>query len=169
MPQVHFRSLRLGQGSTSALPIFGKFMRSVYRDPAFKHIRYARFAEPVDTVAALMACPPYLEEMPILAGLQDGYFYFSDERSFLERLLNEPYTDEQGRVINVPPRRPYETDEEYIERLREYQERLQRRDQRRERRKEFWSKLLFGKEEEKQQEEEQNPNGYHYFERSDGG
>ena len=169
MPQIHFRSLRLGQGSTSALPIFGKFMRSVYRDPEFKSIRYARFTEPADTIQALMACPPYLEEMPILAGFQDGYFYFPDERSLLERLLNEPYTDEQGRVINVPPRRTYETDEEYILRLREYQERLQRRDERREKRKQFWGKLLFGKGEEEQPEEEQNSSGYHYFEKSDGG
>ncbi|MCB9294625.1 MAG: transglycosylase domain-containing protein [Lewinellaceae bacterium] len=170
MPQVHFRSLRLGQGSTSAMPIFGKFMRRVYRDPDFKYIRYARFAEPADTIQALMACPPYLEEMPILAGFQDGYFYFSDERSLLERLLNQPYTDEQGRVVNVPPRRPYETDEEYVRRLREYQDRLQRRDDRREKRKQFWSKLLFGKEEGGQQpQEEENPNGYHYFEKSDGG
>lgn len=169
LPQVHFRSMRLGQGSTSALPIFGKFMRSVYRDPHFKDIRYARFAEPADTIKALMACPPYLEEMPILAGYQDGYFYFPDERSLLERLLNQPYTDEQGRVINVPPRRPDETDEQYLQRLQEYQDRLQRRDERREKRKEFWSKLLFGKEEKEQKEEEQDPNRYHYFEKSDGG
>lgn len=169
MPQVHFRSLRLGQGSNSALPIFGKFMRSVYRDPEFKSIRYARFTESADTIQALMACPPYLEEMPILAGFQDGYFYFPDERSLLERLLNEPYTDEQGRVINVPPRRPYETDEEYVLRLREYQERLQRRDERREKRKQFWGKLLFGEGEKEQQPEKKDPNGYHYFEKSDGG
>ncbi|MCB0549972.1 MAG: penicillin-binding protein, partial [Phaeodactylibacter sp.] len=168
LPQVHFRSMRLGQGSNSAMPIFGKFMRSVYRDANFKHIRYASFPEPADTIKALMACPLYLEEMPILAGFEDGYFYFPDERSLLERLLNQPYTDEQGRVINVPPRRPYETDEEYVQRLRSYQERLQRR----EKRKQFWSKLLFGKEGEEQQPpaEEQNQNGgYHYFEKSDGG
>lgn len=170
LPQVHFRSLRLGQGSTSAMPIFGKFMRKVYRDASFKSIRYARFAEPADTILALMSCPPYLEEMPILASLQDGYFYFQDERSLLERLLNQTYTDEQGRAINVPPRHPDETDDEYIQRLREYQERLERREERREKRKEFWGKLLFGKEgEEQQQQQQENPNGYHYFEKSDGG
>lgn len=170
LPQVHFRSMRLGQGSVSAMPIFGKFMRRVYRDNNFKHIRYARFTEPADTIQALMACPPYLEEMPILAGFQDGYFYFPDQRSLLERLLNQPYTDEEGRIINVPPRRPYETDEEYVQRLREYQDRLQRREERREKRKQFWGKLLFGKEgEEQQPEEEENSGGYNYFESSDGG
>ncbi|MCB9276695.1 MAG: transglycosylase domain-containing protein [Lewinellaceae bacterium] len=173
-PQVHFRSMSLGQGSNSALPVFGHFMRKVYRDGQFKSIRYARFVPPSDTVTALMQCPPYLEEMPILAGYQDGYYYFEDARSLLERLLNQPYTDENGRVINVPPRYPDETDEEYVQRILDYQQRLERRDERREKRKEFWNKLLFGKdkkeEPQEQQPQEQPSSGYKYFERSgDGG
>ena len=172
-PQVHFRSTSLGQGSNSALPIFGQFMRKVYRDAKFKSIRYARFTPPSDTVLALMQCPPYLDEMPILAGYQDGYYYFEDTRSLLERLLNQPYTDEEGRVINVPPRSPEETDEEYIQRILDYQQRLERRDDRREKRKEFWNKLLFGKD--KQQTPQEQPpqerpsSGYQYFERSGNG
>ncbi len=173
-PQVRFRSMSLGQGSNSALPIFGHFMRRLYRDGHFKSIRYARFQPPSDTVMALMQCPPFLEEMPILAGYQDGYYYFEDTRSLLERLLNQPYTDEDGRVVNVPPRYPDETDEEYVQRILEYQQRLGRRDERREKRREFWNKLLFGKDKQQppngQQPEEQPSSGYKYFERSgDGG
>ncbi len=168
LPQVHFRSMRVGQGSTSALPIWGKFMRKVYRDPAFKAIRYAKFEEPADTIQALMQCPPFLEEMPILAGFQDGYYYFQDERSLLGKLFDQPYTDEEGRIVNMPPRQPGEDDEEYIQRVREYQERLREREERRRKRKEFWSNLLFNKEGDKK-EEQPNNNGYHYFEKSDDG
>ncbi|MBO6516882.1 MAG: transglycosylase domain-containing protein [Bacteroidia bacterium] len=34
--QVHFRSTALGQGANMALPIFGRFMRSVLKDPSIK-------------------------------------------------------------------------------------------------------------------------------------
>ncbi len=170
-PEVRFRSMKLGQGSNSALPVFGHFMRKVYRDTRFKSTRHARFAQPSDTVLALMQCPLYLEELPLLASYEDGYYYFEDTRSLLERLLNQPYTDEQGRVINVPPRRPEESEEDYIKRLLEYQQRLERRDDRRDKRRDFWEKLLFGKEkpaEKEQQPPEPEPRsgGYQYFERS---
>jgi penicillin-binding protein 1A len=171
-PEVRFRSTRLGQGSSSALPIFGHFMRKAYRDERYKSVRYARFAQPNDTVLALMQCPLYLEDLPILAGYEeDGYYYFEDNRSLLQRLLNLPYTDEQGRTINVPPRRPEESEEEYIKRLLDYQQRLERRDERREKRRDFWERLLYGKDKPAEQEQpqpegEQRSGGYQYFERS---
>ncbi len=166
-PQVHFRTLYRGQGSATALPIYGRFMRKLYKDQAFKSIRYARFPEPADTVAALMKCPPYLEEMPILAAHEDGYYYFEDNRSLLGRVLDQPYRDEEGRIINVPPRMEGESDEAYVRRVRRYQEQLEARKERREKRKDFWSKLLFGKEEKEKQEEEPPGTGYRYFDRRD--
>ncbi len=169
-PQVHFRTLYRGQASSTALPIYGAFMRKVYRDQSFKPIRYARFAEPADSIAALMKCPLYLEEMPILAEYEDGYYYFEDDRNLLGRLLDRPYTDEQGRIINVPPRREGESDEAYVQRVRQYQERLREREDRRERRKAFWNKLLFGKEEKEapqgEPQEEPPSTGYRYYDKN---
>ena len=82
-------------------------MRSVYRDPEFKSIRYARFTEPADTILKVLMVPALPGGNAHSGnGFQDGYFYFPDERSLLERLLNEPYTDEQECVINVPPAAP---------------------------------------------------------------
>ncbi|MEQ8702460.1 MAG: transglycosylase domain-containing protein [Phaeodactylibacter sp.] len=170
-PQVHFRTLYRGQASSTALPIYGSFMRKVYRDKAYKSVRYARFSAPADTVSALMQCPPYLEEMPILAVHEDGYYYFEDNRSLFGRLLDQPYKDEQGRVINVPPRQAGESDEAYVQRVRAYQSQLQERELRREKRKTFWSNLLFGEGEEgkndQTDEKEQKPTtGYKYYDRN---
>jgi penicillin-binding protein 1A len=167
LPQVHFRSLYRGQGSSTALPIYGAFMRKVYRDKQFKSIRYARFAELPDTVAALMKCPPYLEEMPVLAEYEDGYYYFEDNRSLLGRVFDQPYRDEEGRIINVPPRREGESDEAYVQRVRRYQAQLEERKERREKRKEFWSRLLFNKKSEEKTPEEPPSTGYRYFDKKD--
>lgn len=170
LPQVHFRSLYRGQGSSTALPIYGAFMKKVYRDKQFKSIRYARFAELPDTVAALMKCPPFLEEMPILAEYEDGYYYFEDERGLFGRLFDQPYRDKEGRIINVPPRMEGESDEAYVQRVRRYQRQLEERAERQQKRKAFWSRLLFDKESE--QEQQQKPSeppstGYRYFEKKD--
>ncbi|TXB64137.1 transglycosylase domain-containing protein [Phaeodactylibacter luteus] len=171
LPQVHFRTLYRGQGSSTALPIFGNFMRRVYRDKSFKEIRYARFSEPADSIAALMQCPPYLDEMPVLAAYEDGYYYFEDNRSLLGRLLEQPYRDAQGRIVQVPPRRAGESDEDYLGRVRAYQEQLEAREGRKEKRKAFWSKLLFNKDkaEEGTEQEEPPTTGYRYFDRKEGG
>jgi penicillin-binding protein 1A len=170
LPQVHFRSLYRGQGSATALPIYGAFMRKVYRDKQYKSVRYARFAELPDTVAALMKCPPYLEEMPVLAEYEDGYYYFEDNRSLLGRVFDQPYRDEEGRIINVPPRMEGESDEAYVQRVRRYQAQLGERKERRQKRKEFWSRLLFNKksEEEAPETPEEPPStGYRYFDKKD--
>jgi penicillin-binding protein 1A len=162
-PSVHFRSMRYGQGSSSALPIWGKFMKKIYSDKAYKQIRYARFKEPADTVKAMMQCPPYFEEMPILADYEEGYFYFEDNRSFLDRLLDDPYRDEEGRIINVPPQEPGESEEAYRQRLLAFIDQLEQKEGRREKRKNFWSNLLFGKDKQKKEEEKEKPTtGYDY-------
>ena len=44
---IHFRSGALGQGSATALPICGRFLKSVLGDPAFRKY-HAQFGEPKD-------------------------------------------------------------------------------------------------------------------------
>lgn len=46
---IHFRNGTYGQGSRSALPIFGRFMEYVLNDPQLKKIYKGRFAEPDET------------------------------------------------------------------------------------------------------------------------
>ena len=42
-PRIRFRSTKLGQGSTTALPITGYFMQQVTKDPSYKEIIAAKF------------------------------------------------------------------------------------------------------------------------------
>ncbi|HMQ47561.1 MAG TPA: transglycosylase domain-containing protein [Saprospiraceae bacterium] len=140
---VHFRSMRIGQGSNSALPIWGRFMKKISKDSRYKKMRSASFAPPPDTLLALMQCPLYLPEMPIMVDWEDGSFY--DDRNFIQRLLNKPMRDEEGNPIEVITPKPGESQEEYYQRVKAQQEEELLKAERRERRKEFWNKLLFDK------------------------
>jgi len=64
-PKVHFRTIGLGQGANMALPIWGRFMNKVYKDPQFSQWKNARFDPLPDSLYWEMDCAPYLEEMPI--------------------------------------------------------------------------------------------------------
>lgn len=146
-PGVHFRTMRRGQGSSTALPIWGQFMRNVVRDPALKKYHWGRFPSLPDTLNALMECPHYLEDMPILV---DIYQDFDENPGFFERLFgrkDQPDYERQAPKTSsrntYPRRRQGESRQEYEERLRRYELREAKKEERREKRKEFWSKLLF--------------------------
>jgi penicillin-binding protein 1A len=53
---VHFRTSELGEGSKTALPIYGKFMEKVYRDPK-THITFAKFPKPSVKINKDYYCP----------------------------------------------------------------------------------------------------------------
>ncbi len=142
-PSIHFRSMKLGQGSNTALPIYGRFMKKIYKDARFKDIRRAKFTPMVDSVAALMVCPPFLDEMPILVeGWGDDYY---DQLEFNQQLENME-REQLEMLISEKPRRDDESLSEYSQRIREHNERLERRRERQEKRKDFWNRVLFGKE-----------------------
>lgn len=70
-PKVHFRTISLGQGANMALPIWGRFMNKVYKDPQFSQLRNAKFERLPDSLYWEMDCVPYLEEMPIYVEWDD--------------------------------------------------------------------------------------------------
>ncbi len=141
-PRVHFRTLTRGQGANTALPVFGKFMQHVYRDPAFAQWQAAQFPPLADSLRLMLQCPPYLEQMPLLAEQQDAY---ADMPILVNRLLEE-LTDEVGLELDIQLKRQRrnESDEEYYERMRRYNERRLERQERR-KAKNRWVKWLFGK------------------------
>ena len=148
IPSVHFRTMGRGQGASTALPIYGRFLRKLYKDSRYRNLRKAKFDAPRDTILAMMSCPPYLEEMPIMV---DFFQDFYENPAFFEFLFREGiYLGEEGR-LNIPTPRRHETEDEYLERLRNYTKRLERKDERREKRKQFWNNLLFGKEKEERE------------------
>ena len=57
---VRFRSLRLGQGANTALPIWGLFFQKIYADPSFKTWPKARFSPPHDGILTAMDCPTHI-------------------------------------------------------------------------------------------------------------
>lgn len=141
LPQVHFRTTSLGQGASSALPIWGRFMRKVNNDSRLAKWRGGAFTPLPDTVAAMMSCPLYLPEMPV-----DGFMV--QDSLTLGILMEEMLEGEGGASIRVRSRKPGETEAEYQAYLQKQLEKHQRREERRESRKDFWSETLFGKKQE---------------------
>lgn len=141
-PQVHFRSTRYGQGGYSALPIWGRFMKKVNGDAQLKNWRWGHFPEPADSVTALMQCPHFLPEMPIFVndlGLPDTLNLF-------QRIFRGIGENEEGRQDQIlPERRAGETEQAYLDRVYRQVQKGEERDERREKRKDFWNRLLFGK------------------------
>ncbi|WP_421919040.1 penicillin-binding protein 1A [Marinifilum sp.] len=58
--RVHFRSLTLGQGSSMALPIYGKFMKKLSRNRKFTNYSFASISKPDDEILAQLNIPHYL-------------------------------------------------------------------------------------------------------------
>jgi len=141
---VHFRSMAYGQGSNSALPIWGGFMKKVYGNSKYKNLKKAQFTPPADSVLAWMQCPPYLEEMPYWDDYWDDIF----EPSFWEKIFGkkkykegeEFYEFEDGEYKRFLKDKQRQLDSIKIIRR---QQRLEKKDERRQKRKEFWSDKLF--------------------------
>lgn len=58
-PGIHFRSVSLGQGANTALPVFGLFWQKVNKDKTFSKISGSRFPQPDQALLASLDCPPY--------------------------------------------------------------------------------------------------------------
>ncbi|MEZ4985293.1 MAG: transglycosylase domain-containing protein [Saprospiraceae bacterium] len=139
---IHFRTLTNGQGGRTALPVFGSYMVRVTKDPAFKSIRTATYPTPPEMVLALLECPPFLPEMPIVdygSASPDQMVAWNQTVAAIDPALLQ-------ELMERFPRKENETLSEYAQRIRDKGDRSEMRDERREERREFWGKLLFGKE-----------------------
>jgi penicillin-binding protein 1A len=140
-PHIHFRTMRFGQGSASALPIYGRFMKKVLKDGDYKSVKRAKFVAMQDTIAALMQCPPFLDEMPIFVDYEEeDYWEIMEFQEIMEQM--NPRT--RDSLIHSHPRQNNETLSEYSQRIRRHNERIDRKRNRQEKRKEFWNNKLFG-------------------------
>ncbi|CAM3815745.1 transglycosylase domain-containing protein [Pontibacter korlensis] len=74
-PQVRFRTLELGQGSRTALPIWGEYIRRIAIDPDYKGYYNSRFEPLPPHLQASLNCPSYRAEPP--------------QENFLERVLDK--------------------------------------------------------------------------------
>lgn len=153
-PMVHFRTMSAGQAANTSLPIFGRFMRRVYKDGQLRNWQNSAFPVLSDSLAALMQCPPYLDEMPVMVEFQEGEG-LQDGIEFQQQLQDLEFDRVQETIENTP-RRESETLEEYADRIRNKTERKEERDEKREKRKAFWSKVLFGDKKKTETTDQQN-------------
>ncbi|SDK61566.1 penicillin-binding protein 1A [Catalinimonas alkaloidigena] len=61
-PRVRFRTISLGQGSATALPIWGDFMQQVNKDPEFRSLARAQFPELSPRLAKRLDCEMYRDK-----------------------------------------------------------------------------------------------------------
>ncbi|GEO05602.1 penicillin-binding protein 1A [Adhaeribacter aerolatus] len=78
-PAVRFRTLSLGQGSNTALPIWGEFMARLVRDREFSDWRQSQFPQLPPDLQQQLDCPSFLAEHPEPVIKQ---------ASFLDKLFN---------------------------------------------------------------------------------
>lgn len=90
---IHFRTGALGQGSRTALPICGLFLKSVLHDPAFKQY-HAKWDKPkdADITYGMYNCPSYYAQPKV----------DTTEVDSLGTELEEIILDENGNPIAVP-------------------------------------------------------------------
>ncbi len=93
--RVRFRSLSLGQGGRTALPIWANFMQQVFKDPTYNKIRKARFPTPSRRTQYRLDCPNYRLEP------EDRFWDFirfsKKQREENRRLQDQFEGDESGR------------------------------------------------------------------------
>ncbi len=139
-PAVHFRTLSRGSATATALPIWGTFMRKVQRTRGLEAFRGGGFPALDEMTLALLDCPDYLDELPMIADADE----FAPDRDITRR-LREFDREEIVEMVRNKGRRSNESAREYADRIAGELEREDRRDERREQRKDSWVKRLFGK------------------------
>ncbi len=135
LPQIHFRSLSLGQGASTALPIWGHFMKKVYQNKGFDYIRNAAFPVLSEETITQLACDPYISDEVL-----DMDLLTEENQSkggFFEHLFNKnknlTFETDTSKIIS----------KEHMERAQRNQEEQQRKVERQEKLKRFWSEKLF--------------------------
>ena len=59
-PGIHFRSMRLGQGANTALPMWAEFFKRLSQDPAYSHYQRKRFPDLGEELSSEFNCPLFL-------------------------------------------------------------------------------------------------------------
>jgi penicillin-binding protein 1A len=102
-PSIHFKTIALGRGGYTALPVVGKFFNKLYRDPAFSDYQHHTFPEPDEGTLAMLDIPHFKEVLrekgPLnLWGLFKGSDKKKEER--LERKKEEQSHQETSSQKN---------------------------------------------------------------------
>ena len=94
-PTIHFRTLALGQGAHTALPIFGRFMQQTEKSNAHRYIKNATFPPLNEEIRLAMNCNYYELEDPTIDSFWEQLFGGKDKK----RKNNEHKTDDKQKNI----------------------------------------------------------------------
>lgn len=97
--RVHFRSLSLGQGSRTALPIWGEFMASIKKDTSLRKYLGGNFDSPDDWMMADLDCEPYRTGPPDTTSFFDDLFYD------ISNFLNDPFSKDSAKAAEKEDRK----------------------------------------------------------------
>ncbi|MCB0688179.1 MAG: hypothetical protein KDC53_16695, partial [Saprospiraceae bacterium] len=125
-------------GASTALPIWGQFMRRLKANKRTDDYLQGHFHPPSDSVLLDLDCPHFLPEMPEI------FDSIIDLEQLLEFSQNVSDID-SATLINImqkSPRRNSEGLSEYSQRIRERNEKILEKRSRRKKRKAFFDKLL---------------------------
>lgn len=135
-PKVRFRSLSLGQGANTALPIWGKFAQATYNDNEFKKWRRSVFPVPSVTVLEMLNCEDYLEELPEEE---------EEEFAIIEEVVEGVNAKIDRMLDNLKKKKEAERAQEKAEeKAARKEERAERKQKRKKKRKKFFEDLFGG-------------------------
>lgn len=89
-PGIHFRTTTLGQGAHTGLPIFGKFLQQIERDPEFRTISQAKFPPLSEELASKLSCLDYTLEDPNMNFIEKLFDRFIQSDTTKSRKLQDP-------------------------------------------------------------------------------
>lgn len=140
-PQVHFRSLSLGQGASTALPIWGAFMRKVYQDRAYRSIKNTQFTPLSENLKYELSCDPYIsdEMLDLDLLLEESEEERPFDNLFRNRMRRDTFDFAEDLKDGIDP--------DELRDLQRRMKKIERKDERREVLKELWKEKLFGKKE----------------------
>jgi penicillin-binding protein 1A len=127
-PTVHFRTLSLGQGAATALPVWADFMARLGRDRAFRTVASSRFRPLPPHLQARLQCESFLDDAPVEEETEDFSLGGLVDKIFGNRTKDEQTQERTRQEQHVKQRRREE------EKQRREEERRQRKERRRERR-----------------------------------
>lgn len=98
-PSIHFRTIALGRGGYTALPVVGKFFNKLYRDPVFRDYKNHTFPELDEQTLALLDVPHFKDVLKEKGPFNLWGIFRSDEKKKAERQAerSEKQKDEESR------------------------------------------------------------------------
>ncbi len=146
-PSVRFRTIELGQGANTALPIFGIFMRKVSKWKSTKKWAQGTLRPMDENLALQLNCEPYLEFEPFeLDSIpQDEDPLINALDNLFAKFKQKPKTHQSPSQVNTPPTRKTNPElEKERERIRRKNERIRKQNRKKKKKKKKKWGGLFG-------------------------